>query len=129
MRTVISPTTGLGERQRQTESGMNGFPGGLEGIRQTYGQITVIHPNKRFIKVADEDGMPLSNGRWIPLMHTPKEINSIYGTVRTGMFVLVSFSGADGGWANARIIGEENEKIDSPNQDNEMSVSSWRIFQ
>lgn len=129
MRTVLAPTTGLGERQRQTESNLNNFPGHHEGIRQTYGIVTSVHPEFRFVKAADEQGQSLAGDKWIPVMHTAKDISDTFGKLKTGMFALVTFAGSDGGWANAFIIGEPGEKHAEVNRPNSFSLSSWRIFQ
>lgn len=128
-RTVIAPTTSLGEQQRQNESSQNSFPGGHEGLRQMYGIISAVHPKSAFIKAKDSKGYAIANDRWIPLLHTVKEINDRFGTVQTGMYVLVSYAGADGEHANALIIAESGEKHGEPNRPNEFSLSSWRLFQ
>lgn len=126
---VGAPTTVSAEKSRKTSQEIGSFPGLQEGIRQTYGIISEVHPNKPQVKAYADDGSTIAGDRFIPLAHSVSDIVERFGTVRKGMRVLVTYSGPDGSHANAMIIGVEGERSqDTVRLQNEIKTGLFEVF-
>ena len=128
-KTIMTPISTHQEQSRATEAGISSSPGLHEGVRQTFATIYAIHPEKTLIKAYDDNGSNIANDKWVPLNHSSREIAERFGTVRIGMRVMVSFTGPDGGSANAFIVGNEGEKnANEPQTENAAQRGMFRIF-
>lgn len=128
-RRVILPTTGFAEQHRQTEAAISSYPGLHEGIREAFGTITEVHPEKPMIVAHDDSGSKISNGSFIPLAHGTLEIAERWGTIRRGMRIRVQYSGPDGSNSFATIIGLEGERnVNTPFESNEAEQGLSKIF-
>lgn len=125
-----SPTTGLGESFRQTDSAFSALPGPQEQTRQEVGIVDTVHPSlPRLVKAHSQNGGAIAGGSWIELNHSADEIAEKYGTVRVGFKIRVLLTGSLGGnSANATIIGTEDQSLSDPPIPNEVDQGLFAIF-
>jgi hypothetical protein len=125
----MMPTNSFAAQQSEIESGLISFPGLHEGIRQIFGTIYEIHPERPLIKAYTDSGGDIANGDFISLNHSTQEIAEKFGKVRKGMRVNVLYTGPNGASANATIIGTEGERnINEPLVENTAERGLFAIF-
>jgi len=126
---VISPTTVLGERNRQLNGTIDAMPSSHEAIKTVYGIIIELHPDKvRYFKASTEDQTPICNNNYILLKHSAQEIAERWGTIRVGMKVKVVYAGATGNSGDGEIIGSEETSMTDPIIDNISERGLYFIF-
>lgn len=108
---ISSPVSNNAETNREIQTGIASFPGLHDGVRQTFGYISELHPEKPLIKAYADDGTKIAHDKYIVLNHSTSEIAERWGTVRVGMRIKVEYTGPDGGGASATIVGLEGEKV------------------
>jgi len=129
-RRPVVPTTATAEAARRRVIETSGQPGSLSGVRIAYGKITKVDPEKALIKAVElQSGAPASNGKWIVLAHSPREIAERWGKVKKGWVVQIQYTGPDGGNAIATIIKEPGENItDAKLEENSILQGLYKIF-
>ena len=128
-RVIGAPPSAIVEQARLSQQDTAGFPGLLDGVRQVNATIKEVHPEKPLIKAFADDGVPVANGNWIPLNHSPADIAERWGKLRTGLRILANYSGPSGTGANATIVGEEDEIEGSGLQiENDIAEGLYYIF-
>ena len=102
-------TNTINETRRQQDIHRSNQRQPYEGLRQKYGTIQTVHETQPLITASYDDGTYACGGQFILLNHNVDEIVQTWGTVRTGMRVLITYTGTYGDNANATIVGGEGE--------------------
>ncbi len=124
------PTTLSAEKKREMSGEILASPNSINLTKQIYGTITEVHDTLPMIKAYDPlSGTVISSDKWIPLIHSTEEIVERFGTIRTGMGVLITTSGPDGSQSMAQIILNEQQKVAQEEViPNTIELGLWEIF-
>ena len=127
---MSSPTTLSAEKRRETHAETLASPSLIDLTKQVYGTITEVHDSLALIKAYDaSNGTTIANDSWIPLIHSVEEIVERFGTIRTGMGVLVTTNGPGGQQSVAQVISNEHQRVGQEEVvPNTVDLGLWEIF-
>ena|SRR3990167_9948584 len=113
------------ERQSTQNLGKTIF----KGLQHKLGTVTDVHVKLPMVKVTFSDGIMAAGGDWIPVGHSVLDIVHRFGVLRTGLRVLVTYSGEVEASPTAEIVGVEGEKVGNEIQEqNEIQTGPFEIM-